>query len=389
MNLNLYRTSEKNHSIIFNMLKYLDISEIKILQIEVTSLCNLVCPQCARIYEGKLNPLLPLSELTPEDYDKIFHKENMPQLREVIFNGNFGDPVASKYLNYAIEILIKKKIAVKIFTNGSLRSVSWWKNLGSLFSNTNSNVVFSIDGLKGTNAIYRINSKFEKIMDNARSYIQAGGKARWDFLIFQHNEHQLEEAKALAKQMGFTAFLEKQTARFIVNENKKTYKKKSENIFNKKSQTIGKLKQPQSEKKDFEMILKKYGSWEKYIDTTPIHCKYKNNMQALYIDFMARVWPCCWLGSPLYSNYSENPQKKQLNSIIKKYKKNFNSLRHYSLTDILSHEWFDSKLVESWKNKTTDENFKLVTCGRTCGVDYEYTSGPGYKNAIRTQFKCT
>ena len=364
------------------MSKYLNISEIKILQIEVTSLCNLACPQCARIYEGRLNPLLPLSELHPEDYDRIFHKENIPQLKEVIFNGNFGDPVASKYLNYVIEICIKKQIDIKLFTNGSLRSASWWKNLGTLFSNTNSSVVFSIDGLKDTNAIYRINSNFKKIMDNAKAYIRAGGKARWDFLIFDHNEHQLEEAKALAKQMGFTAFLEKQTARFLIDENdKKTYKKNSENIFNKKGQPIGEIKNPQSAEKDFDMVLKKYGSWEKYIDVTPIHCKYKNNMKALYIDFMARVWPCCWLGAPLYSNYPENSQKKQMDSIIKRYKKNFNSLRYNTLPDILSHKWFNSQLVESWRNKTTDKNFKLVTCGRTCGTDYEYTSGPGSKNA--------
>lgn len=370
------------------MTKYLDTSEINTLQIEVTSLCNLACPQCARIYKGKLNPLLSLSELNPEDYERIFYKENPPQLKEVIFNGNFGDPVASKYLNHAIEILIKKKIFIKIFTNGSLRSVSWWKNLGQKFSNTNNTVVFSIDGLKDTNAIYRVNSQFEKIMDNARAYIQAGGKARWDFLIFHHNKHQVEEAKALAKKMGFKAFLEKKTARFLVNENDKTTNEKnSEDIFNKKGVFVGKIKKSQSEKKDFKTVLKKYGSWEQYIDHTPIYCKYKNNMKALYIDFMARVWPCCWLGAPLYSNYPENPQKKQLDFIIKRYKKNFNSLRHHSLSEILSHEWFESKLSESWKNKTTDENFKLVTCAKTCGMDYEHTSGPGSQNANRIQFK--
>ena len=300
----------------------------------------------------------------------------------------FGDPMASKYLKYAIDILMKKQIDIKIFTNGSLRNTFWWKNLGSLFSNSKSSVVFSIDGLKDTNAIYRINSQFEKIMENAKAYIKAGGKARWDFLIFQHNEHQLEEAKALAKQMGFKAFLEKQSARFVVSESDtKTYEKKSENIFNQKSQIIGKIKQPlENKKKNLERIIEKYGSWENYINKTSINCKYKNEMKALYIDFRACVWPCCWLGASLYSNYPENPSTRQMTAIIKNYKENFNSLRHHSLSEILSHEWFASELVKSWKNKTTDKNFKLVTCGRTCGADYEYTSGSGYRNTIKTQF---
>ena len=370
------------------MTKYLDISEIKTLQIEVTSLCNLACPQCSRIFRGKLNPLLPLSELVPEDYDNIFQGAILSQLEKVIFNGNNGDPVASKYINYAVDKCMEGGVKVQLFTNGSLRDSSWWKDLGNQFSKTNNSVVFSIDGLKDTNAIYRVNSNFDKIMDNVSSYINEGGKARWDFLVFKHNEHQVESAKAFAKKIGFTAFQEKYTARFVVCENdRKTVEKNSEDIFNRKGEIIGQLKKSQSGKNNFKSVLKKYGSWESYIDATPIHCKYRNNMKAIYIDFEALVWPCCWLGAPVYSNYPENPQKRQLDLLRMKYKKNFNSLRYYSLSEILSHEWFNSELVESWKNKMTDPNFKLMTCGRTCGVDYEYTSGPNSKNSRIIEFK--
>jgi len=366
----------------------LDISEIKTLQIEATSLCNLACPQCARIFRGKLNPLLPLSELTREDYDNLFQGKCIFQLEKVIFNGNNGDPVASKYINYAIDKCIEGDIRIQLFTNGSLRDSHWWKDLGSQFSKTNNSVVFSIDGLKDTNAIYRINSSFDKIMDNVTSYISGGGKARWDFLVFKHNEHQVGLAKALAKKIGFTAFQEKRTARFVVCENdRKTTEKESENIFNKKGKIVGQLKKPQSRRSHFKSILKKYGSWEAYIDATPIHCKYRNNMKALYIDFEALVWPCCWVGSFVYSNYPENPQKRQLDLLRMKYEKNFNSLRRHSLSEILSHKWFNSELVASWRNRMADSNFKLMTCGRTCGVDYEYTSGPDGKNSKMTNFK--
>ncbi|MBC6415016.1 MAG: hypothetical protein GDA46_01300 [Bdellovibrionales bacterium] len=359
--------------------KYLEISDIRSLQIEVTSRCNLMCPQCARVHDGKLNPLLSLSELTPEDYDKIFFEEKIPSLQEVLFNGNFGDPVISKHIDYAIEILLQKGIAIKIFTNGSLRKASWWKNLGQLFANTKNEIVFSIDGLKDTNFIYRVNSKWDKIMENVSAYLSSGAKARWDFLIFKHNEHQVEEAKTLAKKMGFKTFLKKKTKRFVTEE--KNLNVKFEPIYNKKGQFIKNLDKTSNSKKDvFEIILKKYGSFENYINKTPIHCKYKKDMKGLYIDFMSCVWPCCWLGFERYMPI-KSKGKRQLNLLIEKYGKNFNSLRHLSLSEILSHDWFNKQLVESWKNKTTDENFKFFTCGKFCGKEYEKTSGPNYKNS--------
>ena len=34
-------------------------------------------------------------------------------------------------------------------------------------------------------------------------FIEAGGVAYWDMLVFKHNEHQIEEVRQLAKNMGF------------------------------------------------------------------------------------------------------------------------------------------------------------------------------------------
>ena len=43
-------------------------------------------------------------------------------------------------------------------------------------------------------------------MANAKAFIEAGGKARWKMIVFKHNEHQIDEAKLLAKDMGFWEF---------------------------------------------------------------------------------------------------------------------------------------------------------------------------------------
>lgn len=363
------------------MEEYLKFFEIRKLQIEPTSQCNLLCPQCARVDRGAVNPLLPLTELTPEDYDNIFTDPLASQLHCVIFNGNYGDPLAARNLDYVIDKILKKNLSIRIFTNGSLKNVSWWTELGHKFSKKMlGEVIFSIDGLEDTNSIYRINSNFKKIMENAKAYIQAGGRARWDFLVFSHNYHQVGEAKALAKKMGFKKFLKKKTKRFLKKDYTGSYK--LEKIFNKNKKVIGTLKLPEEKRKDFKKILKKYDSFYDYVDTTSICCKYRQNMKALFIDFEALVWPCCWLGSPTYFANSNNLQKKQFDELKSRYEKNFNSLRHHSLEKILSHQWFKSDLVESWQNKMTDEkNPKFFTCGLTCGMDYEFTSGSSYKNS--------
>ena len=236
------------------MKKYLDFSEIRSLQIEPTSKCNLLCPQCERVSNGRVNPLLPLTELTPKDYDRLFTDELTAQLESIWFNGSYGDPVASRYLNYIIDKLSQKQIRLMIFTNGSLKSTAWWKDLGKQLSRTNSKVVFSIDGLEDTNHIYRVNSNFKKIMENAKAYLQAGGKARWDFLVFEHNQHQVEEAMILAKKMGFKEFHKKNTARFVGGDY--TYRKDSYKILNRKGNVINLLKEPSKNERILRRFLK-------------------------------------------------------------------------------------------------------------------------------------
>ena len=68
------------------------------------------------------------------------------------------------------------------------------KNLASIMRKPDK-VIFAIDGLEDTNHLYRVNTNFNKIMENAKAFINAGGIARWDFIAFAHNEHQIEEAK--------------------------------------------------------------------------------------------------------------------------------------------------------------------------------------------------
>ena len=363
------------------MKKYLDISEVKAFQIDITSKCNLMCPQCPRVENGTLNPILPLMELSPKDYDIIF-SQNCPNLAEIVLNGNYGDPVASQHIDYLVEKAENTNIRLKIFTNASLRTSDWWSNLGEKFRQMNSMVVFSIDGLKDTNSIYRINSNFDKIMENVKSYIAGGGKARWDFLVFEHNRHQLESAKQLAKKLRFAQFQVKYTTRFLSQHLEFETDKTSQQIYNRKKKTSYKIK-PTVNANAFDKILKtKYkDSYSYFLSNAPIDCKYKN-WKLLFIDFSMRVYPCCWIGQFPYS-----PSKKELfNKAVEKYSSDFNSLKHHSLEEILNHRFFANDLTDSWNNKIDDAvNPRWEKCSQICNVDYGFTNAPRSQSNILYQ----
>lgn len=94
-----------------------------------------------------------------------------------------------------------------------MHSTDWWKRLAK--SIKNGYVIFGIDGIGKTNSIYRIGTEYDKVIENAKAFIKTGGKAKWDFIAFKHNENEIEQAKILSYQFGFSEFQVKKTSRFL------------------------------------------------------------------------------------------------------------------------------------------------------------------------------
>lgn len=360
-------------------MKYLTTNEIRYLQIDHNSTCNLRCPQCARNHEGETHPELPLLELSRDAYKKFLSVT--PNIETVMWCGNYGEVIVSNTffdcLKYVVENTRAKLI---ITTNASARDEDWWREVAQLLKGRGK-VNFSIDGLEDTNHIYRVNANWDKIIKNAQAFIDAGGNARWDYLVFGHNEHQVDDAVNIAKTMGFNQFQIKLTNRFVNDEQYKNNRQADENqnVKTRRSEYI--LGMPKNEnyqgtgKTQNEEIIEKYGSWNNYVNTTPINCKWKPNGQ-IFLDFEERIWPCTWTASG-YHHYGDNTQKHQAQKLFQKYGNNFNSLKHYSLPEILNNDYFGKQFCDSWQGTIDDEVPKLFACGRTCGTDYEFSSAYG------------
>ena len=185
---------------------------IEWLHVEPTTRCNAWCSSCGRNNRGYGLTNFVLEDLDPIRLEQVVAK--MPNLKTVQFCGNLGDPCASKLIDEQLKIMENRDFKFQIHTNGSLRSESWWYNLAKMFGGRLT-VFFAIDGLEDTHKIYRQATNWHKIMQNAKSFIDAGGNAVWQFIPFAHNEHQIKDCMKLSTSMGFKRFYFGKNARYF------------------------------------------------------------------------------------------------------------------------------------------------------------------------------
>lgn len=182
---------------------------IRQLHIEISSLCNAACPACPRFFNNSknVNPMLEQKFMSIDTFKSYISPEILGKTESLLFCGNHGDPVTNPHLLEIVEYChLHLKGDLSIHTNGGMQSPTKWSKIGSIFAKNLDRkwrVVFSIDGLEDTNHIYRRNVKWDKLKNNFLAFIEAGGFSTWEYLVFRHNEHQLEEARNRAIEYGF------------------------------------------------------------------------------------------------------------------------------------------------------------------------------------------
>ena len=105
------------------------------IHLELTSRCNLRCPQCGRNDNGKTLPILPLAHMSLDLVKKIFTEMNS-KISYVHICGNYGDVVAYPWVNEAINIMQHSNVKyIKLYTNASAKPKSFWQELGTKLGN--------------------------------------------------------------------------------------------------------------------------------------------------------------------------------------------------------------------------------------------------------------
>lgn len=345
-------------------------NEIKVVHLETTNKCNAFCPQCLRnVNGGKVNPRLQLTELRLDDVKNIFSVEFIKNLNRMYMCGNYGEPIVARDCLEIYKYFREKnsEMILNMNTNGSARSESWWKELAKVI-NGKGNVKFGLDGLGDTHSVYRQGTDWKKIVRNAKAFISAGGSAVWEFIVFEHNEHQIKEAEKISQNLGFQKFTIKKTWRFfsnVKNQGKDSHQgitPDGKDVVLKKPKNKEYLNDALQKEKE---IINEYGSIEDYLKKVRIECKV-NEEKSIYVSAEGLVFPCCWLANQLYIWYLPEKEARiwkfiERNGGIDK----LNALK-FSLKDIVDGDFFQKILPQSWNS-----NKRLDSCAKICGKDFD------------------
>ncbi len=176
--------------------------EIKGLHIEPSSRCNARCPFCSRLQ--KVRPygghIITLAEF------KRLPASMLGRLTWINFGGNFGDLCTNVDFPAIVAYVrtLNTDVVMGGDTNGGVQPEDWWAALGRTYGR--GALEFCIDGLADTHARHRVGTDFRTVLRNAAAFIAAGGAAYWKFIVFRHNQHQIEAACRLARESGFKGF---------------------------------------------------------------------------------------------------------------------------------------------------------------------------------------
>lgn len=354
---------------------YLKPETIEEMHVEITNKCNAACPMCDRNIFGSVdNPGKGLSEWNLNDISRVFNEE-LTNLKNVYFCGSHGDPIAAKYLFEAIEAVKERGAAIEMFTNGSLKTESWWQRLVDILDERD-RISFGVDGLE-TNHLYRQRTNIEKIVSHMKIACKGKVRVRWDFLAFKHNEYELENCKKFAKEIGVTDFRIRRTPRFdryqpfpVLNEKKEITHylepPESPELRHPSHDKIKTLKK-QVDMTDPKNVFKVVSDMEKnnknniiekdsIVDNEwKISCMYQE-AKKIYVNSRLDVFPCSYLSD-------SNETFKKVTKTELKYPEGELSLKNKSWQQILSHEYYATELVKSFENSNV-----IPRCIRTCGV---------------------
>ncbi len=343
--------------------KYWTYENIKSVHLELSTLCNSICPWCPRYinFSPNVNPNITEGTYTLEQFKQNFPPNFVRQLNHWTFAGDYGDPGTCPDIIPIIEYINTHGTAnIQINTNGGMKSPKFWTELGNTIKGY---VIFSVDGLEDTNHIYRRNVKWDKVINNMRAYADTGATGIWEFLKFKHNEHQMAEAKALADELGFEI-------RF-----------KNPNGFEgepmparDKDYNIDYIIEP-CEDNPIKPQTQQVKNWIDTLDITDTYkvynkrdtkvvCSANHKFGGGYevrINYDGTVWPCSFFGhlskKELTNRYVGKPHQIQAQDLFKDID---NNLNNKTLKEVLDSDPFRN-VYEGW------EGNNIMLCSDSCG----------------------
>jgi MoaA/NifB/PqqE/SkfB family radical SAM enzyme len=317
------------------------------LQVELSTVCNALCLSCARTSSdfNSVRPEIPPKQfLDPEVLIKIVRSPRFLSFDTVEYSGVIDEPlVHPQFIELNQEILrYRPDLRMLVHTNGGTRGTDFYRQLAGLWNqfSPKSKIRFSIDGLHDTNHIYRQNVSFKKALQNMQAFIDAGGIAAWQFVVFPWNKHQIDDAIALAKEVGCREF----------------YLRPDRSFASKLS--LSDIEKIKSNNKQLHVPVRDGIKAAHDNMDDKVVCKYREENRMIFLSWDGGVWPCCFYGNIKYESESKRDLLKK--TVFDKHGENFNNVLHHDFDEVLEHPFYSHELVNSWKSETNPLKWRCV-----------------------------
>jgi len=165
--------------------------QIRRIEIELTSICNLKCPLCIREVVGIGNEEPSWRELA-EIEEQL---DSFPNLQYVTIAGAIAEPTSYPYLIELLGYLRQRNIEISLYINGDTRNDSYYRKLGIVFRLCKGYVYFTICGsTQELHEKYRVGSKLERVLrrlDIVKRF--SGNKVILTWIVFNYNEEDFHQ----------------------------------------------------------------------------------------------------------------------------------------------------------------------------------------------------
>ncbi len=176
--------------------------------IDPSTVCNLHCPLCPT---GQGDTSRPRCLLKFDEFKRIIDKLG-DYLISILFT-NWGEPLLNKEFFRMVKYAKKVKCVPFVSTATNLNVTLSDKDTEELIESDLNLMCVSIDGT--TQKIYekyRRGGSLKKVIDNSKKILEKRkelGKDNpfvvWQFLVFKHNQHEVEKVIKLAREIGVDA----------------------------------------------------------------------------------------------------------------------------------------------------------------------------------------
>lgn len=202
-------TKAKNYALaMYSMIRRPDVAPNYpiILVVEPGNVCNLSCALCAT---GQRDPTRNKMMLEFKTFKKLMDEVGKYAIHLDLYN--WGEPFINLHIFKMIKYAKKYNLEVDISTNMNFYNEKIGRKI--IKSGLDTLIMSIHGGSPESYSKYMVGGDFDKVLRNLTSLVELRKKLnsktpklRWRFVVFRHNQHEVEKTRELALKMGADEF---------------------------------------------------------------------------------------------------------------------------------------------------------------------------------------